>query len=168
VRGVFVLGKIMCIPMSTPPPSLGPIAPPDPKIGGTARDRYAAHSKSPACAGCHAVIDPIGFALENFTSVGQWQDTEGGQTINVTVDSPQLGQFSGAVELGQRLAANGDTQACFATNWANFAYGRGTDEQDPCTLQQLHDSFQASSYNIKDLLMALTQTTSFLYLPVQQ
>jgi hypothetical protein len=168
VRGVFVLDKLMCVKLSTPPPSLGPIIPPDPALGGTARDRYAAHSSKPACINCHQLIDPIGFALENFTSVGQWQEVENGKPIDVRVESPQLGAFNGAVELGQRLAQSADVTACFATNWANFAYGRATEEQDACTMQQLQTAFTSSQYTIKDLLMALTQTNTFLHMAAVQ
>jgi hypothetical protein len=168
VRGVFVLDKLMCVKISTPPPSLGTITPPDPALGGTARDRYTAHSAKPACVSCHQLIDPIGFALENFTSVGQWQEMENGKAIDVRVESPQLGSFNGAVELGQRLAQNAEVSACFATNWANFAYGRSTEEQDACTMQQLQTAFTSSQYTIKDLLMALTQTNTFLFMPAVQ
>lgn len=165
VRGVFVLDKLMCLHISPPPASLGNIIPPDPALGGTARERYTAHSKDPKCAGCHKTIDPIGFALENYTSVGQWQDMENGKPIDVTVDSPELGQFSGAVELGARLAQSPTALTCFATNWANFAYGRSAEEQDACTMSQLQTTFQSSGYTIKELLLGLTQTNTFLYLP---
>jgi hypothetical protein len=168
VRGVFVLTKLMCFPLSPPPASLGPIVPPDPAIGGTARDRYTAHSNDGRCVGCHQMIDPIGFALENFTSVGQWQDMENGKPIDVTVTSPQLGTFNGAVELAQHLAENEAVQACFAANWANYAYGRGTMQQDACTMQQLQNTFNASGYSIKELFLGLTQTNTFLYLPAVQ
>lgn len=165
VRGVFVLDKLMCLHISPPPSSLGNIIPPDPALGGTARERYTAHSKDPKCAGCHKTIDPIGFALENYTSVGQWQDMENGKPIDVSVDSPELGQFTGAVELGARLAQSPTALTCFATNWANFAYGRSAEEQDACTMSQLQTGFQASGYTIKELLLGLTQTNTFLYLP---
>jgi hypothetical protein len=168
VRGVFVLTKLMCQTVLSPPPSLGTITPPDPNIGGTARDRYTAHSQDIKCAGCHQSIDPIGFALENFTSVGQWQDTENGKTIDVSVTSPQLGTFTGAVELGKKMAESVQVQECFATNWANFAYGLGSDEQDSCTMAQLKTQFQAKGYNIKELLLELSQTRSFLYMPAVQ
>jgi hypothetical protein len=168
VRGVFVLDKLMCVKISTPPASLGTITPPDPGLGGTARDRYTAHSSKPACVSCHQLIDPIGFALENFSSVGQWQEMENGKAIDVRVESPQLGAFNGAVELGQRLAQSADVSACFATNWANYAYGRSTEEQDACTMQQLQTAFTSSQYTIKELLMALTQTNTFLFMPAVQ
>jgi hypothetical protein len=164
VRGAFVLNKLMCAKIATPPPSLGPIVPPDPALGGTARDRYTAHSDKPACKGCHSLLDPIGFALENFTSVGQWQDMEGGKVIDVSVTSPQLGAFNGAIELGQKMAESEIVQGCFATNWANYAYGRDSEEQDACTMQQLQQTFQAKDYNIKELLLELSQTSTFLYM----
>lgn len=165
VRGNFVLSKLMCVKIATPPAALGPIVPPDPKVGGTARERFTEHSKNPQCAGCHAMLDPIGFSMENFNAIGQWQDHENGKPIDVTVTSPQLQTFSGAVELGKKLAAYPETQSCFAVNWANYAYGRGTTEQDGCTMQELQDNFKASSYNIKELLTQLAQTDTFLYLP---
>lgn len=165
VRGVFVLTKLMCSNISTPPATLGTITPPDPALGGTARDRYTAHSNDARCFGCHNLIDPIGFALENFTSVGQWQDAENGLPINVSVTSPQLGTFNGAVELGRKLSESVEAQSCFAANWANFAYGRATEEQQACTMQQLQNAFQTSGYSIKELLVSLAQTDTFLYLP---
>jgi hypothetical protein len=103
--------------------------------------------------------------LENFNAIGQWQDHENNLPINVMVDSPQLGAFNGAVEMGKKLAASPETQACFATNWANFAYARGTDEQDACTMTKLQEKFGATDYNIRELLVELTQTDTFLYLP---
>lgn len=165
VRGSFVLNKLMCVKISTPPAGLGPIVPPDPAIGGTARERYAAHSSNPQCGACHSLLDPIGFALENFDAVGRWQDQENGKTIDVRVESPQLGPLNGAVELAQKLAEMPEAQACFATHWANFAYGRPTDQQEPCTMQRVQQRFEASGYNIKELLLELTQTDTFLYLP---
>jgi Protein of unknown function (DUF1592)/Protein of unknown function (DUF1588)/Protein of unknown function (DUF1587)/Protein of unknown function (DUF1595)/Protein of unknown function (DUF1585) len=168
VRGAFVLNKLMCLKISTPPASLGTITPPDPGVGGTSRDRYTAHSSNPACAGCHNLLDPIGFALENFNSVGKWQDSENGKAIDVTVTYPDFGTFSGAIELGKKMAESPAVHACFATNWANFAYGRGTDEQDPCTMQRLQNTFKAKNYDIKELLLELTQTDTFLYLAAGQ
>jgi hypothetical protein len=164
VRGAFVLDKLMCDKIPSPPATLGNIVPPDPGLGGTTRDRYSEHSKDDRCRNCHNKLDPIGFALENFNSVGQWQDMEGGKVIDVSVTSPELGSFSGAVELGKKMAESPIVQACFATNWANYAYGRGTDEQDACTMKQLRETFQAKGYNIKELLLELTQTSSFLYM----
>jgi hypothetical protein len=165
VRGAFVLKKLLCIPIASPPDSLGPIVPPDPALGGTARDRFAEHSNKDACRGCHRVLDPLGFALENFNAIGQWQDHENNLPINVLVESPQLGVFNGAIEMGKKLAESPEAHGCFATNWANFAYARGSDEQDACTMTKMKEQFRASGYNIKELLLALTQTDTFLYLP---
>jgi hypothetical protein len=74
VRGAFVLRKLMCIAIGSPPDSLGPIVKPDPALGGTARDRFSAHSNKDGCRSCHVLLDPLGFALENFNAIGQWQD----------------------------------------------------------------------------------------------
>jgi len=168
VRGSFVLNRLMCVKINTPPASLGPIVPPDPAIGGTARERFSTHSSNPQCNGCHKMLDPIGFSLENFNSVGQWQEQENGKPIDVSVDSPQLGKFAGAAELGKKLAESPQAQECFVANWANFAYGRGSDDQEPCTMQRVKDRFKSSGYNIKELLLELTQTDTFMYLPTER
>lgn len=165
VRGAFVLRKLMCIPVGSPPDNLGPIVPPDPNKGGTTRDRYTEHSTRTECRGCHMLLDPLGFALENFNAIGQWQDHENDLPIDVTVDSPQLGSFSGAVEMGKKLAESAPAQACFAGHWANFAYARGTEDQDACALTKLQEKFASTGYNIQELLVELTQTDTFLYLP---
>jgi hypothetical protein len=114
------------------------------------------------------MLDPIGFSLENFNAVGQWQDQENGKSIDVSVDSPQLGKLSGAVELGKKLAESPEAQACFVANWANFAYGRGTDDQEACSMQRIKERFKTSGYNVKELLLELTQTDTFLYLPAER
>lgn len=165
VRGAFVLRKLLCVKVGSPPDSLGPIVPPDPNKGGTARDRYTEHSSRNECRGCHVLLDPLGFALENFNAIGQWQDHENDLPINVMVDSPQLGTFNGAVEMGKKLAESPEAQACFAGHWANFAYARGSDEQDECGLFKLQEKFAGAGYSIKELLVELTQTNTFLYLP---
>ena len=67
--------------------------------------------------------------------------------------------------MGQKLAASEEAQACFATNWANFGYGRPTEDQEACSIARLNERFKASGYNIRELLLELTQTDTFLYLP---
>jgi hypothetical protein len=169
LRGGYVVHQLLCEHIPLPSGDiLALVKPPDPYSGDTARERYSQHSKDPVCAGCHVNMDPIGFALENFDPVGLWRDAENGVTIDASGEIPLLdGSFSGPVELAQRIAASEQAQTCFASHWLNFAYGRTLHEgdQDQCSTSHAQKAFQDSGYDVQALLLALTQTDAFLYLP---
>jgi hypothetical protein len=96
----------MCVDLPDPPESIAnEIMPPDPGVAATGRERYSMHSQQPACANCHAVMDPPGFALENFDAVGQWRDQENGVTIDASGQLNMLpAPFNGPVELVTQIA----------------------------------------------------------------
>ena len=78
------------------------------------------------------------------------------------------GTINGPVELVQKLASNEAVHTCFATHWLNFAYGRTLGQSDACVQQTVNAAFKKSGYNVKQLLLELTQTDAFLYLPASQ
>ncbi|HVJ16160.1 MAG TPA: DUF1592 domain-containing protein [Polyangiaceae bacterium] len=172
VRGSFIVQKLMCKKLALPGPELAALVkPPDPYSGATARDRFSQHSADIVCAGCHQFMDPIGLALENYDAVGLYRETENGVVIDASGGVPDTGiTVNGPIELAQRLSEQEETNTCFASHWANFAYGRVLDESedDACTQTSLNDAFKASGYNVKQLLIALTQSDAFLYLPGAQ
>ncbi|HET6583871.1 MAG TPA: DUF1592 domain-containing protein, partial [Nannocystaceae bacterium] len=167
VRGSFIVQKIMCntIPLPTGD-VLAEVKPPDPDSGATARERFSQHSSDPACTPCHQQMDPVGLALENYDAVGLWRDTENGVTIDASGSVPGTeGTIDGPVELVQKVAAAEKTQSCFAVQWANFAYGRTHAPEDECVQSAVDTAFTESGYDISELLLALTQTDAFLYMP---
>lgn len=168
-RGVFLLRHIMCVELPDPPASFAnDIKPPDPGSALTGRDRYSMHSSNPVCANCHGVMDPPGFALENYDAVGLWRDQENGVTIDASGQLEILpAPFNGPIELVTQIAASEQTQHCFAENWFNFGYGRTLDAGDACSVASVEEAFTQSGYDIKQLLLALTQTDAFLYLPAE-
>jgi hypothetical protein len=166
VRGSFVVQKLLCNIIPLPPPAIfAMVKEPEVTAAPTARERFQQHSEDPVCAGCHSNMDPVGFALENFDAIGQWRDEEGGETIDARGNSPLLGEFQGPVGLGEAVARSELAQRCFATNWINFGYGRVVSDDEVCSVQSVQDDFKASGYNVQELLLALTQSDSFLYLP---
>jgi Protein of unknown function (DUF1592)/Protein of unknown function (DUF1588)/Protein of unknown function (DUF1587)/Protein of unknown function (DUF1595)/Protein of unknown function (DUF1585) len=169
VRGSFVTQRLMCniIPLPTGDVA-AQVKPPDPDSGATARERYSQHSSDPVCAGCHRFMDPVGLALENYDAVGLWRDSENGVTIDASGSVPGTeGTVNGPIELVRKIAEAPETHACFARHWADFAYGRtlGTDDEDTCVRDAVTASFTESGYDIQELMLALTQTDAFLYLP---
>jgi hypothetical protein len=102
VRGFFVRERMMCAP-PPPPPATVNTTPPSPDPNSTTRERFAKHRADPACASCHELMDPMGFAFEHYDAVGRWRDTDGGKAIDATgeiVGSDDAdGKFDGALEL---------------------------------------------------------------------
>lgn len=165
-RGKFVRERILCQQIAPPPNDLVVQAPdPDPKA--PTRQRFAEHSANPVCASCHRLMDPIGFGFEHFDGVGRWRDLDGTFTVDASgevfgsVDAD--GKFSGATELGAKLAKSEQVRSCVVTQWFRFAYGRGEITADACTMKALNEAFAKSGGDMRELLVALTQTPAFRF-----
>jgi len=170
VRGKFIYTQLLCGSVPDPPASLMVKEPtPDPTL--TMRELFLAHRTDPSCIACHQALDPIGFGLENYNGVGLWQDTDNGKPVDASGNIPDhdiAGAFNGPVELGKKLAASTDVQNCYVGKWLTFAYGRGETSADACNRASLQTAFSAAKGNIRQLLVALTQTDAFLYRPLAQ
>ena len=169
-RGAFVVNQLMCRGLEVP---VGlAVTPPDPYSAKTGRERYSIHSMNDACKSCHHQLDPMGFALENYDSVGLFRATENGETIDASGAIPDMpdGDVSGPIELVQKLAQNEEVQNCFASKWLDFGYGQTLSPDNPddvCQREALGAQFRAVGFNVKRLLVELTQTDGFLYLGSQ-
>jgi hypothetical protein len=169
LRGKFVRTAMMCQP-PPPPPMDVDISVPPVTMGGTARDRFGAHQTAgSSCMGCHQLMDPVGFTFETFDGIGQFRTTENNKTIDVSGaivgarDASLNGAFTGVRELGMKLAGSDQVRDCVATQWFRFAAGRGEDYNDGCSLTTLQDNFGASGGDLRELVVAMTQTDAFWY-----
>ncbi len=168
VRGSFIAGKLLCMKIPLPDASIADkVKPPDPYSGNTARDRYSAHSQDPVCRGCHQFMDPLGFTLENFDAIGRYRSQENGVTIDASGSLPSVpGTVNGAAEMARKLAEQEVAQTCFAGHVIEFTFGKTLDpNEDACLQADVNAAFAKAGGNIKQLLLALTQTDAFLYLP---
>jgi hypothetical protein len=111
-------------------------------------------------------MDPIGFGFEAYDAVGRFRTTDGGRAVD---DSGEIlrstdanGPFKGARQLAEKLAASGQVRDCVATQWFRYAMGRYDGMGDMCSLAPLRAGFAASSGDLQELLVALTQTEAFL------
>jgi Protein of unknown function (DUF1592)/Protein of unknown function (DUF1588)/Protein of unknown function (DUF1587)/Protein of unknown function (DUF1595)/Protein of unknown function (DUF1585) len=164
-RGKLVRERFFCAQMPPPPKNVD-ITVPEPKPGSTARERFAEHSQNQACKGCHELMDGIGFGFENYDAVGRYRAEEDGQAIDASgsiAASDVDGTFDGAVEMSKKLASSHQVERCYTTQWFRYAYGRGESPEDACTLAALGDQFADTGGDIKELIVALTQTDAFLY-----
>jgi hypothetical protein len=169
MRGVFVLERLLCTPPPDPPPTLN-VQEPKYDAGQTTRERFAVHATNQACAGCHRLMDPIGFALENYDAIGRWRTTENGKSIDAVADLHGdvdiAGRLNGPIDLVRKLAASAQVRRCYVGHWFTFAHGRAETPRDQCARAALERTFAQSGHKIRDLLLGLTQTDAFLLRPV--
>ena len=158
-RGKLVRERLLCQKPTPPPPGLNAELPPvDPKLSN--RERFVAHATNEPCASCHRLLDPIGFAFEDFDGIGKY--VGGADTTGQIVDSPRTNAtFDGPLELGRILAQSPDVVRCFALQWFRFASGLHENENVACLVEEMARSFDASGASLPDLFMALTQTAHF-------
>ena len=168
-RGKFIYQGLLCGAIGSPPANLAKAgAPPPPDPTKTTRERFAEHRDNPACAGCHALMDPLGFALENYDAVGRYRTTEADQPIDATgsleLDGANV-SFDGAVELAAYLADSDLARTCFARRWFTFAFGRGDVTDDESAIATVGDAFGDGSVPLRNVLVSITQTHAFTHRP---
>jgi hypothetical protein len=166
LRGVFVRERLLCQLLPAPPADI-PIIPPDPDPNATTRERFAAHTANAACAGCHDLIDPVGFGFEQYDGLGRFRTTENGLPVDASgaltrVGDDLRGTFNGAVELSQRLAASAEVQDCVATQVYRFALGRLEAKEDTCALAYVQAQFRESGGDLRELMVAVATSHAFL------
>ncbi len=167
-RGVFVRKHLLCQEL-TPPPDIS-LEPPSPDPDATTRERFAEHTAAPACAGCHALINPLGFTLENYDGSGRWRTTENGAAIDASgeilnVQDPNtMGPVTDAADLSRRLSTSTDVQACMIENWTTYALGRRLDDElDACTMLDLEEAFADSGGDLLELMVDITLSDAFRF-----
>ncbi len=165
-RGKFVREQLLCQTLPLPPANLV-IEPPELDPSKTTREQYEEIGAKPECASCHALMNPLGFGFENFDGIGLWRETQNGKPIDptgeITATESLDGPFNGPVDLASKLAQSPEVASCVASQWFRFAYNRTVTAEDSCNLDLVNQAFAASGYDIKELIVALTQTETFLH-----
>jgi hypothetical protein len=159
---VFVREQLLCNPLPAPPPNVG--EPPEPEPGMSTRERFELHSSETACAGCHQLIDPLGFAFENYDGIGRYRTMEEGQLIDAEgalVSTDVDGPFSGVPGLAQKLSESEQVKLCATRQWFRYTLQRFEQEADGCSMQALVDDFAASNHRFSSLRPAIVQTPAF-------
>ena len=125
LRGVWVLEQLMCDSPPPPPPDVEGLRDEGVDPNATLRERLEAHRAQATCFACHAVMDPIGFGLENYDGTGAWRELENDKPVDSFGELPDGRSFSGALELAEVLAADEKFFECAAEKMLIYALGRG-------------------------------------------
>ncbi len=166
-RGIGLLQSLACISLPPPPPT---VMANEPKItaDATTRQRFAAHSNNPTCAGCHAKIDPAGFVFESYDAIGRYRASENGAAIDtqvtlVNVADDVNGAYPNVRALLEHLAQSQTVGDCYATQWFRYALKRDPVSRDACSLKRMLGAFDASQGGIRDLVRAVASADAFRY-----
>ena len=161
-RGKKIYENVLCGELPPPPPVVPP--PKEASEGGTTRERFKEHSDQACAAGCHALMDPLGFAFEHYDGIGGFRTMDNGGVVDasgsVELDGTRH-SFKDARELVKILAASETARRCFATQWARFAFKRKEADADRASIDAIARAFDQGS--VKDLLVGVTGSRSFRY-----
>ncbi len=162
-RGKWILEQLLGDPPPPPPPNVPSIDDKNRKeLSGSFRQRLEQHRADPACANCHAKMDAMGFALENFNGIGQWRDkNEEGQPVEVggTVEDVKLTSLA---DLKKLLRDRKDPFArCLSEKLLIYALGRGLDYYDDRTLDRIQAETAKGGYKFSALVTAIVKSDPF-------
>ena len=164
IRGKYVISNLLNTPPLPPPanvPLLEESAPTD--RPSTVREQLELHRANPACAACHRNIDPVGFALENFNAVGQWQDTtRDGLEIDsagVLVDGTSV---DGPLELRNALLARPEVFVGTVTEkLMTYALGRGLEPVDLPVVRRIMNDSATDDYAMQSIILGIVRSSAF-------
>ncbi|MEX2188725.1 MAG: DUF1592 domain-containing protein [Pirellulales bacterium] len=157
-RGVFLSRSVLGRSLRTPPAAVAPLAP-DLHPDLTTRERVATQTSPQTCQMCHAMINPLGFALENFDAVGRYRDEEHGKPVDATggytTRAGEERKFAGPRELADFLASSDETHAAFVEQLFHYLVQQPIRAYGNQTLPELKQAFVAGNFNIRAAMVEI-------------
>jgi hypothetical protein len=161
-RGKWVLTNLLGIPPTPPPPNVPPLKENAENAPKSLRERMEQHRADPVCAGCHKVMDPIGFSLENFDAVGRWRDADDGGRIDPSGTLYNGAHIDGASGLQAMLAAHPDVFTGVMTEkLLTYALGRGTQYFDMPAVRGIVREARDRDYRFSAIVQGIVESTPF-------
>jgi hypothetical protein len=169
-----VLDNILGMSPPPPPANVPPLEESEHTARMTMRQRMELHRANPTCAGCHARMDPIGFALDNFDAIGKWRndesvmswDLDGVKITSVPIDAsgrlPDGTKFKGVVELRKILLSNPEQFATTLTEkLLTYSLGRGVEYYDQPSIRKIVRGSASSNYRWSALIQGIVKSSPF-------
>ena len=169
-RGKLIREMLLC--QSTPAPPEGVAAVEEQTTShSNPRERWCEHSRQPACGGCHAYLDPLGWPFEQLDHLGRWRTTIGDWTIDASgaiAGTDVDATVNGPIQMAQRLAESEQVKGCFVMRWMSFALGRPLSDDDGCAFQEISRRFVVSGGDIRALIVDVVASDAFAVRRVEQ
>jgi hypothetical protein len=163
IRGKWILGNLMGV--APPPPPSG--VPKLPEVRGvenpvSMRERMAQHRANPACAGCHKLMDPPGFSMENYDGVGRWRTREAGRLIDASGGLPDGSTFVGVEGLQKALMSRPEAFVSTMTEkLMTYSLGRGVTYADAPAVRKIVRDNCEGGYHFSSLVLGIVNSTPF-------
>jgi mono/diheme cytochrome c family protein len=162
-RGKWILENLLAAPPPAPPPDVPPL--PEQKNNGkvlTLRERMQQHRANPVCASCHARMDPLGFALENFDATGQWRTREAGNVVDASAELPDGTRFEGPAGLRKMLLSQPEQVATATTEkMLTYALGRGLSYYDLPAVRKIVGAAASDDYRFQTVVLGVANSVPF-------
>jgi hypothetical protein len=162
LRGKWVLENLLGTPPPPPPANVPSLSDNTVSASLPIRERLAEHRSNAACASCHKLIDPVGFALEHFDAVGRWRTMEEGRPVDAAGGLPDGSAFEGVAGLEQALLKRPELFVrTLAEKLFVFALGRAPEESDAPAIRKVVRDARAGGYRFSSLILGITTSTPF-------
>jgi hypothetical protein len=162
-RGKWILENLLGTPPPPPPPDVPELkAAPHGKVLSM-REQMQVHRANAICAACHARMDPIGFALENYDAVGRWRSEDAGAPIDASGTLPDGTRFQGPAGLSQLLLTKyrDDFMRTATEKLLTYALGRGVEYYDYPTIRSINRDAARDNYHVSSWILAIVKSTPF-------
>jgi hypothetical protein len=161
LRGKYVLTNLLGTPPPEPPANVPPLDE-APGKARSMRDRMEEHRRSPACAGCHKLMDPIGLSLENFDGIGRWRTTDNGAAIDASAQLSDGSMVDGPSALRQALLRRSDLFARNVTEMLmTYALGHRVEYSDMPAVRAILKESAKSDYRFSSLVLGIVKSQAF-------
>jgi mono/diheme cytochrome c family protein len=164
LRGAWIMERILGTPPAAPPANVPDLNEAVKGKPATVREQTEIHRQNPACASCHAVMDPLGFALENFDTVGAYRkiDPQSRQLIDSAATMPDGQTLAGPADLHKALAARSDQFAMIITEkLLTYAVGRHIDHNDMPAVRAIVRKAKGEGLTFESLVMGVINSDAF-------
>jgi hypothetical protein len=165
-RGLYILDNILGSPPAPPPPNIPPLEDSAKKKNGrapTVRESMVLHRSQASCAACHARMDPLGLALENFNALGRWRDKERADAIDASGKLLSGESFTGIGELKKILVEEHrrDFYRCLTEKLLTYALGRGLEAYDVQAVDTIVERIEGTGGHARALIAGIIESAPF-------
>ena len=162
LRGKWIMENLLGSPPPPPPAAVPPLETEPGAAPRTMRERMERHRATPACASCHALVDPLGFAMDNFDATGAWRNYDASNLIDASGALPDGTPIAGVAELREALLADPRLFAGTVTEkLLTYALGRGLQHYDQPVVRGILREAEASDYRFSALVVGIVRSTPF-------
>jgi hypothetical protein len=162
IRGKWILENILGTPPPPAPANVPALKDNTISASLSVRERLAEHRANVACASCHKLMDPVGFALENYDAVGRWRDFEEGKPVDSTGGLPDGSRFEGVTGLERGLLKRPEPFVGTLTEkLLTFALGRVVEQRDAPAVRKVVRDARATDYRFSSLIVGIVKSTPF-------